>query len=151
MLAVAPHQQIPFVTRRNGDSAAGRTFANEALPYIATRLGPTPTLILGTYRSTEVDDRHPLTRVLDSFRGDRRFALVHTRLDREWFVRSPDADPVENAAAAHLDEILVDRIAPATLRWYWAHWLLHQLRRVVRSAPPEVVDWHLDMAESRLA
>ena len=48
----------------------------EALPYIATRLGPTPTLILGTYRSTEVDDRHPLTRVLDSFRGDRRFAAV---------------------------------------------------------------------------
>jgi peptide/nickel transport system substrate-binding protein/oligopeptide transport system substrate-binding protein len=48
----------------------------EALPYIATRLGPTPTLILGSYRTTEVDDRHPLTRVLDGFRGDRRFSLV---------------------------------------------------------------------------
>jgi ABC-type transport system substrate-binding protein len=46
----------------------------EALSYIVTRLSPTPTLIVGTYRTTEVDDRHPLTRVLDGFRGDRRFA-----------------------------------------------------------------------------
>jgi aminoglycoside phosphotransferase (APT) family kinase protein len=88
---------------------------------------------------------------LGAYRGDRLFALVQTRLDREWFVQSPDADPVENAAAARLDEILVDRIAPAALRRYWAHWMLHQLCRAVRSAPPEVVDWHLDMAESRLA
>jgi ABC-type transport system substrate-binding protein len=48
----------------------------EALSYIVTRLGPTPTLIVGTYRTTEVDDRHPLTRVLDGFRGDRRFCHV---------------------------------------------------------------------------
>src|SRR5262245_22288413 len=48
----------------------------EALPYIVTRLGPTPTLILGTYRTTEVDRRHPLLRTLDGFRGDRRFSSV---------------------------------------------------------------------------
>ena len=48
----------------------------EALPYIVTRLGPTPTLILGSYRTTEVDRRHPLTKVLDGFRGDRRFAAI---------------------------------------------------------------------------
>src|SRR6266540_6525621 len=48
----------------------------EALQYIVRRLGPTPTLIVGTYRSTEVDHRHPLTRMLDSFRGDRRFSSI---------------------------------------------------------------------------
>ena len=48
----------------------------EALQYIVRRLGPTPTLIVGTYRSTEVDGRHPLTRVIESFRGDRRFSSL---------------------------------------------------------------------------
>ncbi len=48
----------------------------EALQYIVRRLGPTPTLIIGTYRSTEVDGRHPLSRMLESFRGDRRFASI---------------------------------------------------------------------------
>ena len=101
------------------------------------------------------DENDRATGVVDwnlgARRGDRLFALVQTRIDREWFVRSPDADPVETAAAAHLDEILAGRIAPATLRAYWAHWMLHQLSRVIRSAPADVVDWHLDMAESRLA
>ncbi len=46
----------------------------EALQYVVRRLGPTPTFIIGTYRSTEVDRRHPLTRMLESFRGDRRFS-----------------------------------------------------------------------------
>ncbi|MGH9391385.1 MAG: ATP-binding protein, partial [Vicinamibacteria bacterium] len=46
----------------------------EALQYVVRRLGPTPTLIIGTYRSTEVDRRHPLSRMLESFRGDRRFS-----------------------------------------------------------------------------
>ena len=48
----------------------------EALQYIVRRLGPTPTLIVGTYRSTDVDARHPLTRMLESFRGNRRFASM---------------------------------------------------------------------------
>jgi ABC-type transport system substrate-binding protein len=48
----------------------------DALPYIVRRLGPTPTLVVGSYRSTEVDRGHPLTRMLDSFRGDRRFSLL---------------------------------------------------------------------------
>ncbi|MEK6286897.1 MAG: ABC transporter substrate-binding protein [Acidobacteriota bacterium] len=48
----------------------------EALQYIVRRLGPTPTLIVGTYRSTDADNRHPLIRMLDSFRGDRRFSSV---------------------------------------------------------------------------
>ena len=49
----------------------------EALQYIVRRLGPTPTLIVGTYRSSEVGNRnHPLLRMLDSFRGDRRFSAI---------------------------------------------------------------------------
>ena len=48
----------------------------EALQYIVRRLGPTPTLIAGTYRSTDVDQRHPLMRMLDTFRGDRRFTTI---------------------------------------------------------------------------
>lgn len=49
----------------------------EALQYIVRRLGPTPTLIVGTYRSSEVDSKnHPLIRMLDSFRGDRRFGAI---------------------------------------------------------------------------
>jgi ABC-type transport system substrate-binding protein len=48
----------------------------EALQYVARRLAPTPTLILGTYRPTEVDKRHQLSRMLESFRGDPRFASI---------------------------------------------------------------------------
>jgi ABC-type transport system substrate-binding protein/serine/threonine protein kinase len=49
----------------------------EALQYIVRRLGPTPTLIVSTYRTSEVDSRsHPLLRMLDSFRGDRRFSAI---------------------------------------------------------------------------
>jgi serine/threonine protein kinase len=54
----------------------GAEVSLEALQYIVRRLGPTPSLILGSYRSTEVDARHPLTRMLDSFRGNRRFSSL---------------------------------------------------------------------------
>jgi hypothetical protein len=100
------------------------------------------------------DEHDRATGVVDwnlgAYRGDRLFALVKTRFDREWFVRAPRPDPVETAAAAHLDEILADRIEPATLRVYWAHWLLYQLRYAIEDGRPEVLDWHLDLAESRL-
>jgi ABC-type transport system substrate-binding protein/serine/threonine protein kinase len=48
----------------------------EALQYIVRRLGPTPTLIVGTYRSSEADRSHPLLRMLETFRGDRRFSAI---------------------------------------------------------------------------
>jgi ABC-type transport system substrate-binding protein len=48
----------------------------EALQYIVRRLGPTPTLIVATYRSSEIGRRHPLARMLEGFRGDRRFASI---------------------------------------------------------------------------
>ena len=54
----------------------GAQLSIEALQYVARRLGPTPTLIVGTYRQTEVDKRHPLAKMLESFRGDPRFAAL---------------------------------------------------------------------------
>ncbi|MHC4932897.1 MAG: BREX system ATP-binding domain-containing protein, partial [Planctomycetota bacterium] len=48
----------------------------EALQYIVRRLGPTPTLIVGTYRTLDVDRRHPLTKMLAGFHGDRKHASL---------------------------------------------------------------------------
>ena len=48
----------------------------EALQYVARRLAPTPTLILGTYRPGDVDRRHLLSKMLESFRGDPRFLTL---------------------------------------------------------------------------
>lgn len=48
----------------------------DALQYVVRRLGPTPTFMVGTYRTTEVDKHHPLTKMLKSFQGDRRFAQI---------------------------------------------------------------------------
>ena len=57
----------------------GAEVSIEALQYIVRRLGPTPTMIVGTYRSTETGRRHPLVRMLDGFRGDRRFSSIELR------------------------------------------------------------------------
>jgi ABC-type transport system substrate-binding protein len=54
----------------------GAEVSIEALQYIVRRLGPTPTLIVGTYRPTEIDRSHALTQMLDGLRGDRRFAQI---------------------------------------------------------------------------
>ncbi len=54
----------------------GAEVSIEALQYIVRRLGPTPTLIVGSYRQTETDKRHPLIRMLDSFVDDPRFASL---------------------------------------------------------------------------
>lgn len=48
----------------------------EALQYIVRRLGPTPALVVATFRSTEVDRHHPLARMLSGFQGDRRFTQL---------------------------------------------------------------------------
>jgi len=54
----------------------GAEMSLEALAYVVRRLGPTPTLIVGTYRQTEIEKRHPLTRMLDSFGDDPRFTSM---------------------------------------------------------------------------
>lgn len=52
----------------------------DALQYIVRRLGTAPVLIVATYRTEEVVKRHPVTRLLDHFQGDRRFSMI--RLER---------------------------------------------------------------------
>ncbi len=54
----------------------GAEISIEALQYVVRRLGPTPTLIVGSYRQTEIDKRHPLVRMLDSFADDPRFVSM---------------------------------------------------------------------------
>ncbi|MFY9551771.1 MAG: ABC transporter substrate-binding protein, partial [Thermoanaerobaculia bacterium] len=54
----------------------GAEVSIEALQYIVRRLRPTPTLIVGSYRQTETDKRHPLTRMLESFTDDPRFVSL---------------------------------------------------------------------------
>jgi ABC-type transport system substrate-binding protein/tRNA A-37 threonylcarbamoyl transferase component Bud32 len=81
----------------------------EALQYIVRRLGPTPTLIVGTYRTTDVDRRHPLTAMIDTFRGDRRFASVTleplTRSEHRRFLETLVGGPlVADALAQRLFE-----------------------------------------------
>ncbi|MHC4940327.1 MAG: ABC transporter substrate-binding protein [Planctomycetota bacterium] len=51
----------------------GADVSIEALQYIIPRLGPTSTLVVGTYRTTEVDRHHLVSKLLDAYRGDRRF------------------------------------------------------------------------------
>ncbi|MCP4658494.1 MAG: hypothetical protein GY856_24035, partial [bacterium] len=48
----------------------------EALQYVVRRLGPTPTLVVGTYRQTEISKPHPLVRMLKSFQDDPRFSSL---------------------------------------------------------------------------
>lgn len=87
---------------------------------------------------------------LGAFRGDRHLALVKTRFEQEWALHEPEPDPTEIAAAEHLDRILATRLCTADLQRYWAHRMLYQLYWALRYAPPEVVDWHLAVAEARL-
>jgi ABC-type transport system substrate-binding protein len=83
----------------------------EALQYIVRRLGPTPSLIVGSYRTTEVDRAHPLTRVLESFRGDRRFSSV----DLGPFSPSDHRQFVETlVGAGRLSDGLVKRLYEGT-------------------------------------
>ncbi|MEW6730755.1 MAG: ABC transporter substrate-binding protein [Acidobacteriota bacterium] len=85
--------------------------AIDALQYIVRRLGPTATLIVGTYRSTEVDKQHTLTRMLNSFQGDRRFSLIKlapfSRAEHQAFVEA-------NIGATDLEKEFLDRLYEAT-------------------------------------
>ncbi|MEM6456229.1 MAG: ABC transporter substrate-binding protein, partial [Acidobacteriota bacterium] len=61
----------------------------EALQYLVRRLGASPVLVVGGYRQTEIDRRHPLHRMISSSRDDPNFvhlvlgplaAAAHRRL-----------------------------------------------------------------------
>ena len=100
------------------------------------------------------DEEGVVTGVVDwnlgAYRGDRHLALVKARFELEWGLRSEQPSPHAVAAAERLDRILADRVAEPDLRRYWAHRMLYQLHWALPFAPPEVVDWHLGVAEERL-
>ena len=74
-----------LIGRTLGGLAAGRPLvllleemhaADASLPlllYLFRRFGPSPTLMVGTYRRTEIGRRHPLHRLIRSLEGDERF------------------------------------------------------------------------------
>ena len=83
----------------------------ESLQYIVRRLGATPTLIVGTYRTTEVAKRHPILRMLDSFHDDRRFESI--RLDP--FLLSEHLAFLESIlGTTDLESAFVEKIYDAT-------------------------------------
>jgi len=57
----------------------GADVSIEALRYIVRRLGPTPTLIVGTFRSQDVVRGHPLAAMIEGFQGDRHFSHITLR------------------------------------------------------------------------
>jgi hypothetical protein len=100
------------------------------------------------------DDIGVITGIVDwnlgAYRGDRHLALVKTRFEEEWGIHSMPRNPDAVAAAAHLDSILTDRVPATTLHRYWAHRILYQLYWAIQESPPDVLDWHFDVAETRL-
>lgn len=100
-----------------------------------------------------LDDHGQATGIVDwnlgAYRGDRCFALITMRFDREWFLRRPDATPLERASADRLDKIIADRISPATQRIYWAQWTLHQLEWLIQRRAYADLDWQLRFAADR--
>ena len=75
-------------------------------------------------------------------RGDRRFGLVTLRFG----VTTQQGDA---ATAAWLDDVLVDRLAPDTLRLYWAAMSLREVDWAIRHHAPADVDRVLGLAETR--
>jgi ABC-type transport system substrate-binding protein/serine/threonine protein kinase len=84
--------------------------SNEALEYIARRLAPYPVLILGTYRSTEVNRNHAVTRLIEKFQGDRRFS----HLTLQPFTFAEQARFVEAMTRSSFDDEILKRLYEAT-------------------------------------
>ncbi len=83
----------------------------EALQYIVRRLATTPTFIVGSYRSGDIDKHHPLSRMLDSFLGDRRFLSIRL----EPFSSAEHQSLLQSLiGSAELEQSFVHRIFEAT-------------------------------------
>jgi serine/threonine protein kinase/ABC-type transport system substrate-binding protein len=83
----------------------------DALQYVIRRLGPTPTFLVGTYRTTEVDKHHPLMRMLKSFQGDRRFAQINL----EAFTVSEYREFLQTlVGSTEMEQSFVDKLYEAT-------------------------------------
>jgi ABC-type transport system substrate-binding protein len=89
----------------------GAEISIEALQYVVRRLGPTPTLVVGSYRQNEIDKRHPLFRMLDSFADDPRFASITLGP----FSPSEHRSLIESVAGgAKVSDSLAERLRDAT-------------------------------------
>lgn len=83
----------------------------DALQYVIRRLGPTPTFLVGTYRTTEVDKHHPLMKMLKGFQGDRRFAQINL----EAFSESEYREFLQTlVGSTEMEQGFVDKLYEAT-------------------------------------
>ncbi|MCI0415544.1 ABC transporter substrate-binding protein [bacterium] len=84
--------------------------SNEALEYVVRRLASHPVLVLGTYRTGEVNRNHPVSRLNEKFAGDRRFSSLvlppFTLLEHKKFV--------EAMAGSSFEEEILKRLYEAT-------------------------------------
>jgi peptide/nickel transport system substrate-binding protein/oligopeptide transport system substrate-binding protein len=102
----------------------GANVSVEALQYIARRVRSAPILIVASYRPSEVDRRHPVSRLVDSFRGDRSFA--HVALGP----LSPEAhrELVSSVAGGEVDDALAEKLFATTEgNPFFAHELVRSL------------------------
>ena len=83
----------------------------DALQYLVRRLGSTPTLVVGTYRSSELFRGHPLEKFLTTFSGDRRFQKLELSALNQAEVRQMIEHMV---GSSELAPELVTRIYEAT-------------------------------------
>ncbi len=83
----------------------------DAVEYLVRRLGPTPTMFVGTWRSEEIGRDHAVHRLLASFEGDSRCGhLVVAPLDR---AQTGQLIALE-VGSSELDGRLAERIYQAT-------------------------------------
>ncbi len=83
----------------------------EALQYVVRRLGPTPTFVAATYRTSDVQRGHPLISLIESFHGDRRFTLIRvepfSHVEHRAFIEAM-------LGGSNVEPSLVDRIYEAS-------------------------------------
>ena len=81
------------------------------LGYIARRLGPTPTLLVGTCRPTDLEPRHGLHRLVKGFHDDPRFVVISLKpLERDAFRRLLEL----HLGDARLGDDVLERLFEAT-------------------------------------
>ncbi len=87
----------------------------EALQYIVRRLGPAPTLLVATYRPSEIDRGHPLARMLKGLTGDRRYTTIHlaalTRAEHRAFLQPLLRQRLRGSAGAGAANTISDTLA----------------------------------------
>lgn len=105
----------------------------DALQYILRRMGPTSTLVAGTFRSEEVSKRHPLRTLQRSFETDPRFLLMQLRpLEEEGSRQMLRAllSEAEGARSAVLPDEIADRVySTCEGNPFFTHELVRSLRQ----------------------